>query len=61
MWRGTDGDDPKKSVLNPFNQCWDIRNVFVTDGASFVTSPAVNLTNTIMALTVRASEHIASL
>jgi hypothetical protein len=24
-------DDPRKSVLNRFNQCWDADNVFVTD------------------------------
>ena len=52
------GDDPGKSVLNRFNQCWDADNVFVTDGASFVSSPAQNSTLTIMALTVRACEHI---
>jgi hypothetical protein len=52
------GDDPGQSVLNRFNQCWDAENVFVTDGACFVSSAAQNTTLTIMALTVRACEHI---
>jgi choline dehydrogenase-like flavoprotein len=55
------GSDPKNSVLNDFNRCWDIPNVFVTDASSFVTCPAVNLTNTIMALTARACDHIVRL
>jgi choline dehydrogenase-like flavoprotein len=50
------GDDPKTSVLNRFNQCWDSPNVFVTDGACFVTSGSQNTTLTIMALTVRACD-----
>ncbi|EUA56842.1 GMC oxidoreductase family protein [Mycobacterium xenopi 4042] len=33
------GDRPDNSVLNPHCQCWDADNVFVTDGACFV-SPA---------------------
>ena len=31
------GDDPKKSVLNKWNQSHDIKNLFVVDGSSFVT------------------------
>ena len=27
------GTDPKNSVLNKYNQVWDAKNVFVTDGA----------------------------
>ena len=52
------GDNPGKSVLNRFNQCWDAENVFVTDGACFVSSGAQNTTLTIMAMTVRACEYI---
>ncbi|MEJ7608484.1 MAG: GMC oxidoreductase, partial [Bryobacteraceae bacterium] len=36
------GDDPETSVLNGFNQCWDAKNVFVTDSAAFTTSPFQN-------------------
>ena len=52
------GSDPAKSVLNQFNRCWDAENVFVTDGASFVSSSAQNTTLTIMALTARTCEYI---
>jgi choline dehydrogenase-like flavoprotein len=53
------GSDAKTSVLNKFNQCWDVRNVFVTDGASFNSSACQNPTLTILALTMRACEYIA--
>jgi choline dehydrogenase-like flavoprotein len=53
------GDDPRDSVLNRFGQCWDAENVFVTDGASFTSGCWQNITLTIMALTVRACDHIA--
>ncbi len=55
------GRDPADSVLNERNQCWDAPNVFVPDGACFVTSPAVQLTNTIMAITVRTCDNIVRL
>ena len=48
------GTDPKKSVLNAFNQTHDVKNVFVMDGASFVSSACQNPTLTMMAVTVRA-------
>jgi len=53
------GNDPKTSVLNKFNQMHDVKNVFVTDGASFVSSANHNPTLTILALTMRACEYIA--
>jgi choline dehydrogenase-like flavoprotein len=53
------GSDRKTSVLNKFNQCWDAKNVFVTDGASFVSSACQNPTLTILALTMRACDYIA--
>lgn len=52
------GHDARTSVLNRYNQCWDARNVFVVDGASFVSQGAQNPTLTIMALALRAAEHI---
>jgi choline dehydrogenase-like flavoprotein len=52
------GTDPKSSVLNKFNQSWDIKNLFVTDGACFVSIGCQNPTLTMMALTVRACEYI---
>jgi choline dehydrogenase-like flavoprotein len=52
------GTDPKTSVLNPHNQVWEVPNLFVTDGAAFPSSGNVNPTNTMMAMTVRACDHI---
>jgi choline dehydrogenase-like flavoprotein len=53
------GDDPKTSVLNKWNQSWDIKNLFVVDGSSFVTSGSQNPTMTILSLSMRASEYLA--
>jgi choline dehydrogenase-like flavoprotein len=53
------GSDPKTSVLNKWNQTHDIKNLFVVDGSSFVSSGPQNPTLTILALTMRASEYIA--
>ena len=53
------GNDPKTSVLNKFNQSWDVKNLFVIDGASFVTSANQNPTLTILAMTMRACEYLA--
>lgn len=52
------GADPKKSVLNKFNQSWDVKNLFVTDGACFVSQGCQNPTLTMMALTARACDYI---
>jgi len=53
------GKDAKTSVLNKFNQSWDVKNVFVIDGASFVTSANQNPTLTLLALTMRACDYLA--
>jgi choline dehydrogenase-like flavoprotein len=52
------GDDPKTSVLSKFNQSWDVKNLFVTDGACFVSQGCQNPTLTMMAITVRACDYI---
>jgi choline dehydrogenase-like flavoprotein len=52
------GTDPKKSVLNKYNQVHDVKNVFVTDGAAFVTQGCYEPTLTIMAISVRAAHHM---
>lgn len=54
------GLDPKKSVLNQWNQSHDIKNLFVVDGSSFVTAGWQNPTMTILALSLRASEYLAA-
>jgi choline dehydrogenase-like flavoprotein len=53
------GDDPKKSVLNKWNQSHDIKNLFVVDGSSFVSGGYQNPTMTILSLSMRASEYAA--
>jgi len=51
------GRDPKTSVLNGWNQAWDVPNVFVTDGACMASSGNQNPSLTYMALTARASHY----
>jgi choline dehydrogenase-like flavoprotein len=53
------GDDPAKSVLNAFNQSWDVANLFITDGSCFTSSGTVGPALTIMAITTRACDYIA--
>jgi len=52
------GKDPRTSVVNEHCQVWDAPNVFVTDGACFVSSGYQNHTLTIMAITARACDYI---
>ena len=52
------GADPKTSVLNGYCQAHDVKNLFVTDGASLVTNPDKNPTLTILALSWRASDSL---
>ena len=54
------GSDPKKSVLNKFNQAHDVKNLFVVDGACFVTSGGYGPTLTIAALSARASDYVVT-
>jgi choline dehydrogenase-like flavoprotein len=51
------GTDPVNSVLDPNNQCWDARGLYVTDGACFPSQGTQNPTLTILALTARACAH----
>lgn len=52
------GADRGTSALNPYCQAWDCKNLFVTDGAPFVSNANKNPTLTILALAWRTSEHI---
>jgi choline dehydrogenase-like flavoprotein len=52
------GVDPKKSVLDAFNAVHDAKNIFVTDGASFVTQGCYEPTLTIMAVSARAADYM---
>lgn len=48
------GRDRRTSVLNGWNQAWDVPNLFMTDGACMTSSGNQNPTMTYMALTARA-------
>jgi choline dehydrogenase-like flavoprotein len=54
------GEDPGSSVLDKFNQCWDVPNILVCDGASFPRAGFQYPTLTIMAQTARACEHLVA-
>jgi choline dehydrogenase-like flavoprotein len=51
------GRDPKTSVLNEWNQVWDAKNVFVTDGAAMASTACQNPSLTYMAMTARAVDY----
>ncbi|WCL54390.1 GMC oxidoreductase [Gimibacter soli] len=53
------GKDPKDSVLNRYNQCHDVPNVFVTDGAAMASCACQNPSLTYMAITARAANYAA--
>jgi choline dehydrogenase-like flavoprotein len=52
------GNDPKKSVLNQFQQTHDVKNLFVIDGSCFNSPGCQNPTLTIMALAVRSCDYL---
>jgi choline dehydrogenase-like flavoprotein len=52
------GADPKTSVLNQYSQTWDVDNLYIADGAPFVTHVEKNPTLTIMAMAMRAADNI---
>jgi len=52
------GTDPKSSVLNQWCQSWDVKNLFVTDGAPFVSNADKNPTLSILALAWRTTDRL---
>lgn len=54
------GNDPKASVLNAFQQAHDVKNLFVVDGAGFVSAGCQNPTWTILALAWRACDYLVA-
>lgn len=52
------GSNAKTSALNKWNQAHDCKNLFVVDGGAFTSQADKNITWTIMALSLRASEYI---
>jgi choline dehydrogenase-like flavoprotein len=55
------GRDADMSVLNGWNQAWDVPNLFMTDGACMTSSANQNPSITYMALTARAANHAVDL
>src|SRR5258708_1760654 len=54
------GADPRKSLLNQFQQTHDIKNLFVMDASGFTSNPCQNPTLTIMSLAVRSCDYLMS-
>ncbi len=52
------GTDPGSSVLDPFCQAHEVRNLYVTDGSFMPTSGGVPSTATIMANSLRVADRI---
>jgi choline dehydrogenase-like flavoprotein len=52
------GKDPQKSVTNQWMQSWDVKNLFITDGAPFPSNADKNPTLTIMALAWRSADYM---
>jgi choline dehydrogenase-like flavoprotein len=52
------GSDPETSVVNKWQQSWDVPNLFIVDGSVLATGGVVNPTPTISALALRAAAHI---
>jgi choline dehydrogenase-like flavoprotein len=52
------GNDPKSSVVDKFNRAHDVKNLFIVDGSSLVTSGRGQPTMTIQALAFRAGDNI---
>ncbi|GHA89564.1 GMC family oxidoreductase [Algimonas arctica] len=55
------GRDAKTSVLNGFNQSWDVPNLFITDGSFMASGGCQNPSLTYMAFSARAANHAAEL
>ncbi len=52
------GDDPSRAVLNSFCQSWEVDNLFVTDGGSFLSNADKNPTLSIMSVAWRATDYL---
>jgi choline dehydrogenase-like flavoprotein len=50
-----------EGVLNRWNQAWDAKNLFITDGACMASSACQNPSITYMALTARAASNAVAM
>jgi choline dehydrogenase-like flavoprotein len=55
------GDDPRTSVVDPWQRFHDVENMLCTDSSVFPTSTGYGPTLTIVALAIRACREIAGL
>ncbi|TCN41903.1 choline dehydrogenase-like flavoprotein [Kribbella orskensis] len=53
------GDDPARSVTDPYGRVWGHENVRIVDGSVHVTNGGVNPVLTILAGSLRIAEHLA--
>jgi choline dehydrogenase-like flavoprotein len=54
------GANPRDSVVNSWNQSWDVKNLFLVDGSPFPSNADKNPTLTIMALAWRTGDYIVA-
>jgi gluconate 2-dehydrogenase alpha chain len=54
------GTDPNTSVVNKYQQSWDVPNLFVLGASSFPQNGTYNYTNTLMALNLHTADAIRS-
>ena len=52
------GNDPKKFVTNRFGQAHDVSNLYVCDASVFLTCTDKTTTISILAFTLRTSQHL---
>jgi len=50
--------NPKRGVVNPMGESWDVENLFLADGSVVPSSLGVNPQETIMALSMRTGQYI---
>jgi choline dehydrogenase-like flavoprotein len=54
------GTSPENSVVDSDHRCWDVSNLFITDGSALPTQGSANPALTIMALSSRLAERLAA-
>jgi choline dehydrogenase-like flavoprotein len=52
------GNDPERSVVNPWGRSHDVKNLFIVDGSIWVTSGGVNPTSTIQAVALYIADSM---
>jgi choline dehydrogenase-like flavoprotein len=52
------GDDPARSVTDPYGRVWDHDNVWIADASTHVTNGGVNPVLTVLANSLRIAEHL---